>query len=183
VFFRPLAAQLTAATEQHWVVENRPDAGGLLAVEAAMRAAPDGYTLLVASQNVPVTRRYLSRGKPIEPTSELTPISALWRTTLVISSHPSFRAKSLKELIADARSNPGKIAYTTSGIGTQAHTADMINGPRDLIRFLSSVTTLKSGTLITTGTSAGVSKLVDGDHLEGTIDGIGTMELEVRAEA
>ncbi len=80
MFFRPLAAQLTAATEQHWVVENRPDAGGLLAVEAAMRAAPDGYTLLVASQNVPVTRRYLSRGKPIEPTSDLTPISALWRT-------------------------------------------------------------------------------------------------------
>ncbi len=45
------------------------------------------------------------------------------------------------------------------------------------------MTTLKSGTLITTGTPAGVSKLADGDHLEGTIDGIGTMELEVRAEA
>ena len=64
----------------------------------------------------------------------------------------------------------------------QAHTADMINGLRDLIRFLSSVTTLKPGTLITTGTPAGVSKLADGDHLKGTIDGIGTMELNVRAE-
>ena len=65
----------------------------------------------------------------------------------------------------------------------QAHTADMINGLRDLIRFLSSVTTLKPGTLITTGTPAGVSKLADGDHLKGTIEGIGTMELNVRAEA
>ena len=64
----------------------------------------------------------------------------------------------------------------------QAHTADMINGLRDLIRFLSGVTTLKPGTVITTGTPAGVSKLADGDHLKGTIDGIGTMELRVRAE-
>ena len=64
----------------------------------------------------------------------------------------------------------------------QAHTADMINGLRDLIRFLSSVTTLKPGTLLTTGTPAGVSKLADGDHLKGTITGIGTMELKVAAE-
>lgn len=64
----------------------------------------------------------------------------------------------------------------------RAHTADMINGLRDLIRFLSSVTTLQPGTLITTGTPAGVSKLAACDHLKGTIDGIGTMELDVDAE-
>ena len=64
----------------------------------------------------------------------------------------------------------------------QAHTADMINSLRDLIRFLSSVTTLQPGTLITTGTPAGVSKLAAGDHLKGTITGIGTMELNVDAE-
>ena len=64
----------------------------------------------------------------------------------------------------------------------QAHTADMINGLRDLIRFLSSVTTLQPGTLITTGTPAGVSKLAAGDHLKGTISGVGTMELDVAAE-
>jgi tripartite-type tricarboxylate transporter receptor subunit TctC len=123
VFFRPLAAQLSAATGQQWIVENRPGAGGFVAIEAAMRAPADGYTLLIASQNVPVTRRYLSRAKPIEPNVDLTPISALWRTTLVISAHPSFQPKSLKETIAYARSNPGKVAYTTSGIGTQAHFA------------------------------------------------------------
>jgi 2-keto-4-pentenoate hydratase/2-oxohepta-3-ene-1,7-dioic acid hydratase in catechol pathway len=64
----------------------------------------------------------------------------------------------------------------------RAHTADMINGLRDLIRFVSSVSTLQPGTLITTGTPAGVSKLAAGDHLKGTIDGIGTMELAVDAE-
>ncbi|MDR5855245.1 fumarylacetoacetate hydrolase family protein [Caballeronia sp. LZ062] len=64
----------------------------------------------------------------------------------------------------------------------RAHTKDMINGVRDLIRFLSSVTTLKPGTLITTGTPAGVSQLFDGDRLKGTIDGIGSMELDVAAD-
>jgi len=65
----------------------------------------------------------------------------------------------------------------------QAHTKDMINGLRDLIRFLSSVTTLKPGTLLTTGTPAGVSKLAHGDRLKGTLTGIGTMELNVVAES
>jgi 2-keto-4-pentenoate hydratase/2-oxohepta-3-ene-1,7-dioic acid hydratase in catechol pathway len=64
----------------------------------------------------------------------------------------------------------------------RAHTKDMINGLRDLIRFLSSVTTLKPGTLLTTGTPAGVSKLAHGDRLKGTLSGIGTMELDVVAE-
>lgn len=64
-----------------------------------------------------------------------------------------------------------------------AHTADMINGLRELIRFLSSVSTLKPGTLITTGTPAGVSKLAHGDVLRGSIGGIGTMELHVAAES
>jgi 2-keto-4-pentenoate hydratase/2-oxohepta-3-ene-1,7-dioic acid hydratase in catechol pathway len=65
----------------------------------------------------------------------------------------------------------------------QAHTAEMINGIRDLIRFLSSVSTLKPGTLITTGTPAGVSQLAVGDHLQGTITLVGTMELNVGGEA
>jgi len=63
-----------------------------------------------------------------------------------------------------------------------AHTGDMICGLRDHIRFLSSVLTLQPGALITTGTPAGVSKLADGDHLKGSIDKIGVMEVHVRAE-
>jgi 2-keto-4-pentenoate hydratase/2-oxohepta-3-ene-1,7-dioic acid hydratase in catechol pathway len=60
-----------------------------------------------------------------------------------------------------------------------AHTGDMINGLRELIRFLSTDRTLQPGTLITTGTPAGVSQLHDGDHLKGTLSGIGAMELSV----
>jgi 2-keto-4-pentenoate hydratase/2-oxohepta-3-ene-1,7-dioic acid hydratase in catechol pathway len=64
----------------------------------------------------------------------------------------------------------------------RAHTSDMINGLVDLIRFLSGVATLHTGALITTGTPAGVSKLAPGDHLKGTIQRIGTMEVDVRAQ-
>ena len=123
VFFRPLATSLAAATEQQWIIDNRGGAGGLLAVEAVTRATADGYTLLLASQNVPVTRRYLSKTGAIDPNVDLTPISALWRTTLVFASHPVFPAKSLRELIAYAKSHPNQLSYSTSGIGTQAHFA------------------------------------------------------------
>lgn len=123
VFFRPLGTQLAAITEQQWIVDNRAGAGGLLAVEAAARAVPDGYTLLLASQNVPVTRRYLSKAKPVDPNVDLTPIAALWRTTLVFVSHPSFPPKTIKELVAYAKAHPGKVSYGSSGIGTQAHFA------------------------------------------------------------
>ena len=63
-----------------------------------------------------------------------------------------------------------------------AHTSDMICGIREHIRFLTSCLTLRPGDLITTGTPAGVSKLNDGDHLKGTIEKIGSMELNVKAE-
>lgn len=76
------------------------------------------------------------------------------------------------------------IAVTQNGRQVmEAHTKDMINGIRELIGFLSSVSTLQPGTLLTTGTPAGVSKLADGDCLKGTISGIGTMELFVKADA
>lgn len=125
VFFRHLARFFAAATEQQWIIDNRAGAGGLLAVEAAMRMPADGYNLLAASQNVFVTRRYLSRSGHVDALQDFTPVGALWRTTLVIAVHPSLPMKTLADYIHYAKANPGKLAYTSSGIGTQAHFAGM----------------------------------------------------------
>jgi tripartite-type tricarboxylate transporter receptor subunit TctC len=123
VFFRALATHFSSLSAQPWVVDNRPGAGAMLAVDAATRATPDGYTILVASQNVPVTRLFLSKGRQIDATVDLTPIAPLWRSTLLVVSNASFPVKSFKELIAYAKDNPAQLAYTTSGIGTQGHFA------------------------------------------------------------
>jgi tripartite-type tricarboxylate transporter receptor subunit TctC len=123
VFSRQILGSISLAMGQPIVVENRGGSGGLLAVEAARRAPADGYTLLLASQNVPVTRRFLSKSEPIDPLLDLTPVSALWRTSLVFAVNPSFASKSIADLVEYAKSHAGKLSYSTTGIGTQGHFA------------------------------------------------------------
>lgn len=86
-----------------------------------------------------------------------------------------------KDEIADPQNLSIKVEQNRRQVMT-AHTGDMICGLREHIRFLTGVLTLRPGDLITTGTPAGVRKLVDGDHLKGSIEKIGDMELHVRAE-
>ena len=103
VFSRQILGSISLAMGQPIVVENRGGSGGLVAVEAARRAPADGYTLLLASQNVPVTRRFLSKSEPIDPLLDLTPVSALWRTSLVFAVNPSFASKSIPDLVEYAQ--------------------------------------------------------------------------------
>ncbi len=123
VFSRQILSSISAQLGQPIVVENKGGSGGLVAVEAARRVSADGYTLLLASQNVPVTRRFLSKAEPIDPLVDLTPISALWRTSLVLAVHPGFSPKNFKELVDYAKSHNGQLSYSTTGIGTQGHFA------------------------------------------------------------
>jgi tripartite-type tricarboxylate transporter receptor subunit TctC len=123
VFSRQILSSISAQLGQAIVVENKGGSGGLVAVEAARRASADGYTLLLASQNVPVTRRFLSKSEPIDPLVDLTPLSALWRTSLVIAVNPAFAPKTVKDLVEYAKSHAGQLSYSTTGIGTQGHFA------------------------------------------------------------
>lgn len=123
VFSRQILGSISLAMGQPIVVENRGGSGGLVAVEAARRAPADGYTLLLASQNVPVTRRFLSKSEPIDPLVDLTPVSALWRTSLVFAVNPAFVSKNIHDLVDYAKSHPGKLSYSTTGMGTQGHFA------------------------------------------------------------
>lgn len=123
VFSRQILAAISAQLGQPIVVENKGGSGGLVAVEAARRASADGYTLLLASQNVPVTRRFLSKAEPIDPLVDLSPVSALWRTSLVLAVNPSFAPKNFKELVDYAKAHQTQLSYSTTGIGTQGHFA------------------------------------------------------------
>ncbi len=116
------------------IIENRHGAGGALAAETVARAAPDGYTLLVAGPGTQVIRVYLVKKSSFDPVKDFTPITAIGDSPVVVVAHPSLPVTTFKELIEYAKANPGKISYGTSGIGSQHHLGgeqiDLMTGAR-----------------------------------------------------
>jgi tripartite-type tricarboxylate transporter receptor subunit TctC len=106
---------------QPLVIENRAGAGGALAAEAVMRAAPDGYTILGSSSATHVFRQFLVKSMPFDPTRDFTPISQLMETVTYLVANPSVPGANLAEILQYARANPGKFSYGSSGIGTEGH--------------------------------------------------------------
>src|SRR5688572_18031825 len=115
---RFMAKPLTEALGQQLVVENRPGGGGLIGGEFVARAAPDGYTLVVAGSGllvVTLAHRKLDLQKDLEPIAVIGEYASL----LVV--HPSLPVKSVRELIAFAKARPGALNYGTAGIGSAVH--------------------------------------------------------------
>jgi tripartite-type tricarboxylate transporter receptor subunit TctC len=119
---RIVADPLGKALGQTIVVDNRPGAGGRLAVELVSKAYPDGYTLLLGGIGMAISRA-LYDNLPYDTLRDFTPISLLATQPNIMVAHPSIAAKSLGEFSALARSQPGKLSYSTSGIGTGTHLA------------------------------------------------------------
>ena len=117
---RAVARQLSVVMNQPVIVENRVGGGGVVAAEAAIRSAPDGYTILAGTPNSLVVRRFLAKQQSFDVLKDLTPITALARTTTYIVATAG-QFKSLGELISYAKANPGKISYGTSGHGSAHH--------------------------------------------------------------
>jgi tripartite-type tricarboxylate transporter receptor subunit TctC len=118
---RRLLPQLSDAIGQSVILDNRPGAGGIVAAELVMRALPDGYTLLAASQNALVMGRFLSKTNKIDVFRDLVPITQVWKATTLILAGPNLPVKSIDELLQYAKSHPGKVSYGTSGFGTSHH--------------------------------------------------------------
>ena len=118
---RSVTGQWSRIAGQPVVVENRPGAGGVLAAEAAIRAAPDGYTLLGSTTSSLILRPHLVKANTIDMSRDLTPITGLWSSPSVLVVSSSLPVKSVQELIDHARNNPDKVAYGTTGIGTTHH--------------------------------------------------------------
>jgi tripartite-type tricarboxylate transporter receptor subunit TctC len=117
---RTLAPRLHATLGQPIVVENRPGAGGNLATEAVVHAAPDGYTLLMGTIASLVINPAMAR-LPFDVATDLTPISLSVNVLNILVAPPDRPWRSVPELIAAARARPDTLAYGSSGVGSAGH--------------------------------------------------------------
>jgi tripartite-type tricarboxylate transporter receptor subunit TctC len=120
---RTIAQRAAEPLGQPIVVENRGGAGGALGAEIVARAAPDGYTLLLANPGPNAINPVLQPKIPYDPIRDFTPVTLIAASPQVLVVHPSMPVKSVKEFIALARSRPGQINYGSSGIGAITHLA------------------------------------------------------------
>ncbi|HEU5177189.1 MAG TPA: tripartite tricarboxylate transporter substrate binding protein [Burkholderiales bacterium] len=122
IYGRFIGARLTEALGQTFVVENRPGGGSIVGTDAVVKSPADGYTLLVMSNTHTVNETLIPK-KPFELMKDLAPISGINYSDLLLVVHPSVPASNLKEFIALAKSQPGKLNYASSGPGTPYHMA------------------------------------------------------------
>jgi tripartite-type tricarboxylate transporter receptor subunit TctC len=120
---RPIAQKMAEFLRQPIVIENRPAAGGIVAMEMTAKAAPDGHTLIVAGPGPLASFQYLYRKLPYDPERDFVPISLTQVLPAVLTVHPSLGANSVQELIAMAKARPGEITFASQGNGTFVHLA------------------------------------------------------------
>jgi tripartite-type tricarboxylate transporter receptor subunit TctC len=119
---RLVAAKLTDSIGQSFYIENMPGGGGNIAMAATARATPDGYPILAATSNI-VTNISLYPKISYDPYKDFEPISLMCSSPHVLVVHPSVPARSVNELVALAKADPGKYSYASAGRGTPAHLA------------------------------------------------------------
>ena len=118
---RMLAQKLTESFKQTVIVDNRPGGGGIIGIESAVRANPDGYTMILLTTGY-TTNAALNR-LPFDPVNDVAPIGLVGETGFIVALHPSIPVKNIKELIAYDKASPGKINYGSAGTGGITHIA------------------------------------------------------------
>ena len=121
IIARIIAEKLTARLGQPFVVDNKPGAAGIIGSEAALKAAPDGYTLLMGSAATHAINASLYQKLSYDHIKDFAPISLVAQVPNVLVVHPSVPAKNVSELIAYAQANPGRLNFGSSGAGGTIH--------------------------------------------------------------
>ncbi len=119
---RPLSPKLGEMLAQQIVVDSRPGANGNIAAEIVARAPADGYTLLFGNSSLPISVTLYDK-LPFDVTKDFTPISLVALTPSVLVVHPSIPVRTIKDVIALARKNPGKLNFASGGVGNTMHLA------------------------------------------------------------
>ena len=119
---RVVAKKLGADLGQPVVVDNRPGAGGIVGIEAVAKAPADGYTLLVTQSGLTILPSLKLR-LPFDPVKDFDPVSTLASYMLFLVAHPSTPARTVKELVALAKTRPGQLTYGSAGAGSSMHLA------------------------------------------------------------
>jgi len=122
LYTRFIAQKLGDALGQTVIVDNRPGANGIIGADIVAKAAPDGYTLLMgASPTLGVNPTLYAGTLPYDPLKDYTPITMVAKGPSALAGHTALPVASLKDLIAYARANPGKLNYASSGTGSGNH--------------------------------------------------------------
>src|SRR5438045_2887604 len=122
IIARIVAARLSESLGQTFLVENRPGANGNIALEAAAKAAPDGYTLLVGNVSTnAINENIYADQLTIRPSRDLAGVTKLVEIPHVLAANASFPATNVAELVAEAKKAPGKINYASVGMGSYPH--------------------------------------------------------------
>lgn len=122
---RQIADLMAKALGQPVIVDAKPGAGGSMALQQVVRANPDGHTLVLTASGTMAVNPYLYDLK-YKPVEDLAPITILVDIPFVVVTKPDFPARTLKEFIAHAKANPGKVSFANAGVGTQAHLTQMM---------------------------------------------------------
>jgi tripartite-type tricarboxylate transporter receptor subunit TctC len=122
ILARLVGQKLSERWGQPVIVDNRPGASGNIGTDMVVKAAPDGYTLLITANTLVMTVS-LYRNVPYDPIKDLAPVEKMAVGTMAITLNPAVPAHTLKEFVAYAKANPGKLAYGSPGVGTPQHLA------------------------------------------------------------
>ncbi|HKB61997.1 MAG TPA: tripartite tricarboxylate transporter substrate binding protein [Burkholderiales bacterium] len=176
IIARAMSDPLSRALGQGIIVENKPGAGSSLAAALVAKAAPDGYTIMIASQSGMIVNPLINKSVTYDTQRDFVAITQVTSSPLVVAVNPSLPVTSIRELIAEAKKNPGKLNFATSGNGSLPHLAtalfDALAGI-EMVHIpyksggLSVQSVLAGDTHVTFATSPSVMPLVQAGRLRG----------------
>ena len=121
IMARTLSEPFAKQLGQPVVIDNKPGAGAVIGADIVAKSKPDGYTVLYTTIGPQITNPYLMKQLPYDAMADLAPVAMIGQLINVLAIHPSVPARNTKDFIQYAKANPGKVNFSSSGIGTSSH--------------------------------------------------------------